>query len=905
MHRIATAISGLVFVTAAFFAAALAAFARRYLRRRFDAVGRENVDGLTVAELGARPGHRRRAAVVALVGLSATVLTVAAAGATTASASTPAPPIPSAQVANTETNSVTPIDFATGKAGTSTPLGSGAPALTGTLAPNRAATLPLGLAGRAFPPASAGSYRPSTGLGSPSAAAPGPPVADGGWSVVSSPNPEVNNYMNGVACPSSTDCEAVGDYYNSSGVQVTLAEGWNGTTWALQTIPNPTGATNSSLSGVACSSSTECEAVGGYTNNAGVGVTLAEGWNGTRWALQTTPNPTGATDTSLSAVACLSSTECEAVGGYTNSAGVGVTLTEAWNGTKWAPQASPNPTGAGGSSLSAVACPSSTDCEAVGSYENSSGDYATLAEGWNGTTWALQASRNPTGATFSFLYGVACLSSTDCEAVGEAYTNSSGQVTLAERWNGTKWALQAIANPTGSDDSSLTGVACSSSTDCAAVGYYNTTSSGQVALAERWNGTKWALQAVAAGGGAGGLNGVACSSSTECEAVGSYYNSFGYAALAEGWNGTQWALQASPNPGADTSYQQGVTCSSSTDCEAVGSYYNSSGVYVPFAEGWNGTTWALQAVPTPAGATASGLSAVACSSSTDCEAVGNYLNGSGSETLAADWNGTTWALQAIPNPTGATYSYLYGVACPSSTDCEAVGGNMYGAGTGYVALAEQWNGTTWAPQTMPWVTGSSDIFLNAVACASSADCEAVGGYYNGSNVGVTLAEDWNGTTWAPQATPNPTGATYSDLTGVACPSPTDCEAVGSYYNSSGVLVSLAEGLNATTWALQASPNPTVGGELTGVACPSPTDCEAVGFYPPAEPGGNLAPVAEGWNGTTWALQATPNPTDATGSNLNGVACPSSTDCEAVGDYTNSSSQPTLVEAWSPPLTTAP
>jgi hypothetical protein len=96
MHRIATAISGLVFVTAAFFAAALAAFARRYLRRRFDAVGRENVDGLTVAELGARPGHRRRAAVVALVGLSATVLTVAAAGATTASASTPAPPIPSA-----------------------------------------------------------------------------------------------------------------------------------------------------------------------------------------------------------------------------------------------------------------------------------------------------------------------------------------------------------------------------------------------------------------------------------------------------------------------------------------------------------------------------------------------------------------------------------------------------------------------------------------------------------------------------------------------------------------------------------------------------------------------------------------------------------------------------------------
>ena len=28
-------------------------------------------------------------------------------------------------------------------------------------------------------------------------------------------------------------------------------------------------------------------------------------------------------------------------------------------------------------------------------------DYATLAERWNGSTWALQASPNPTGATFS------------------------------------------------------------------------------------------------------------------------------------------------------------------------------------------------------------------------------------------------------------------------------------------------------------------------------------------------------------------------------------------------------------------------------------------------------------------------------------------------------------------------
>jgi hypothetical protein len=462
--------------------------ARRYLHRRFDAVGRENVDGVTVAEVGAGRGQKWRAAVVALAGLSATLLTVAAAGGTTAAASTPAAPIPSAQVANTETDSVTPIDFATGKAGTSSPLGSGASAPTGTLAPNRAATLPPRLAGRVFPPASAGSYRPSTGLSSPSAAAPGPPVADGGWSVVSSPNPEVNNYSNGVACPSSTDCEAVGDYYNSSSVQVTLAEGWNGTTWALQTIPNPSGATDSSLDGVACPSSTDCEAVGDYTNSSGMQVTLAEGWNGTTWALQASPNPSGATDSSLDGVACLSSTDCEAVGFYENSTGDYATLAEGWNGTTWAPQTIPNPTGATYSYLNGVACPLSTECEAVGDYYNSSGVLTSLAEGWNGTQWVLQAIPN-SGADGSILDGVACSSSTDCEAVG-VYPPSQptgDYATLAEGWNGTTWALQATPNPTDATGGGLSEVTCPSSTECEAVGYYSTNSSDYATLAEAWS----------------------------------------------------------------------------------------------------------------------------------------------------------------------------------------------------------------------------------------------------------------------------------------------------------------------------------------------------------------------------------------------------------------------------------
>jgi hypothetical protein len=49
------------------------------------------------------------------------------------------------------------------------------------------------------------------------------------------------------------------------------------------------------LSGVSCASDKACTAVGDWMK-AGTGkqVTLAEAWDGTAWTVQPTPNPTGA-----------------------------------------------------------------------------------------------------------------------------------------------------------------------------------------------------------------------------------------------------------------------------------------------------------------------------------------------------------------------------------------------------------------------------------------------------------------------------------------------------------------------------------------------------------------------------------------------------------------------------------
>jgi hypothetical protein len=44
---------------------------------------------------------------------------------------------------------------------------------------------------------------------------------------------------------------------------------------------------------------------------------------------------------------------------------------------------------------------------------------------------------------------VSCVSTNDCEAVGFSYNRrvSTSDLTLAEKWNGHKWTVQATPNP--------------------------------------------------------------------------------------------------------------------------------------------------------------------------------------------------------------------------------------------------------------------------------------------------------------------------------------------------------------------------------------------------------------------------------------------------------------------------
>ena len=113
---------------------------------------------------------------------------------------------------------------------------------------------------------------------------------------------------------------------------------------------------------------------------------------------------------------------------------------------------------------------------AVGAY-SSGAVQQTLVEGWNGSTWAVIASPNQ-GTSSNALSGVSCTSSTSCVAVGFSFNTPSTYQTLVETWNGSTWSIVASPNQ-GTDSNLLIGVACSSSTSCTGVGAYTSAGTSQ------------------------------------------------------------------------------------------------------------------------------------------------------------------------------------------------------------------------------------------------------------------------------------------------------------------------------------------------------------------------------------------------------------------------------------------
>jgi hypothetical protein len=353
-----------------------------------------------------------------------------------------------------------------------------------------------------------------------------------------------NGDLSGIACKSHTWCMAVGGYQNGSSYHP-LSELWNGTRWKDELVPGPSG-TDGALSAVECTSASACFAVG-YAGSQ----PLVDKWNGTNWMLVSAPIPKGSTTTYFDGVACGGPSACVAVGQESLASGVGHTVAEAWSGSSWSVKPTPSFPGSADGFDEGVACTSTTSCIAAGEFENGQSAYATLAEKWNGTTWkSLAQPAQPRAGTAGY-EGIACPTTSTCYAVGFT-PGPKNEAVLVEAWNGSHWSLMTVPNPVSTSDDRLNGVACTTTTSCVSVGYYENEGEIGKVIAEKLSGTTWSLQSGPNVPGAklSELQAVACASANYCIAVGeSVTGSNPEKTLGEIWNGTSWKLMSTINGG--------------------------------------------------------------------------------------------------------------------------------------------------------------------------------------------------------------------------------------------------------------------------------------------------------------------------------------------------------------------
>jgi hypothetical protein len=311
----------------------------------------------------------------------------------------------------------------------------------------------------------------------------------------------------------------------------------------------------------------------------------------------------------------------------------------------WSTQTVPVPVVAYGQ-LSGVSCPSAASCIAVGSYPTATGDVA-LAQRWNGSQWLPQSAPNPAGATAVSLAAVACRSARACIAVGSFTDARNRRSSLVERWNGTAWKIQRAPRPHRALGWQLDGVSCSSARRCIAVGSAHYLRSMSRVLIEKWNGSAWTIQRPPKIAGPSSFSAVSCPSPTACTAVGSA----GSHTLAERWNGSRWLRQRTPDalpPPLTENVLSGVSCPSSSFCVAVGTIVQYAGDEgpSPVIGRWNGSRWTISS---PGFGTLSGVS---CRTARDCIAVGSSFQGLPDEALlAARWNGAKWKIgRSGPTP---------------------------------------------------------------------------------------------------------------------------------------------------------------------------------------------------------------------------------------------------------------
>lgn len=333
------------------------------------------------------------------------------------------------------------------------------------------------------------------------------------------------------------------------------------------------------------------------------------------------------------------------------------------------------------------------------------------------------------------LGNITCISNADCVAAGYLEVPGPGQSSYPPKgpedlyrpvlwhWDGHTWSYQVSGTP---GSVGLVGTACVSASDCWAVGgrFVGKLGNQSVGVILHYGGKSWSPATFPSPAGAA-FNGVACPSASNCLVVGTRQTSAEAAhVLVEEWDGKAWSTMSAPSPqGALWSVMESLNCSDATDCLALGNADDSSkGPGYFFAEKFNGISWSRVTLQSPEPfnmGNASGLFEISCPSQTDCLAVGGALAYTHGEMgadfpggVAESWNGTSWSAVKPTPQVDQGNLVLNGVSCISGDNCwVAMGFPSILGPLGHAIPVAHWNGSSFSVTTL-----KTKGFLAGISC---------------------------------------------------------------------------------------------------------------------------------------------------------------------------------------------
>jgi hypothetical protein len=408
----------------------------------------------------------------------------------------------------------------------------------------------------------------------------------------------------------------------------------------------------------------------------------------------------------------------------------------------------------GNSSLDSVSCSSQGDCGAGGTYFDADGNQQIYVADEHAGVWGAAIElpgMSALNVSIADLNAISCSAPGNCSAVGD-YTdaNKAVQAFVVTETNGVWGDAHQVPNLAASNVGGLASaltVSCASSGNCSAGGFVTNAVKQQVPFdVSESNGT-WGSPSLvsfpsgislSSGTATSTMASISCWTKSECAGGGFYQDSANHLQPFSYLNGDAVSLPSvqTLNIGGSSTITS-VSCDAQGYCGAVGKYTDAAGNSQAFAMNGDASGFA-SAVPIPVaalniGAVSGDLTSVACPSSGNCSAVGNYTDGSGGiHAFTVDEKGNTWGPPQVLANLGefGPESQMVSISCTNAGDC--IAGGLYGDADSSQAFVVIKVEDFWQPAIEAPGTASLDWAANAsvltTSCSSNGYCAAGGDY---------------------------------------------------------------------------------------------------------------------------------------------------------------------------------